>query len=437
MDPSALHHVNRDQRAADLAALSVDFQNYISDAYKSLAGAKTQRVLRALRHGVTLAGIESALRAAEWVTAVSPENGVPFKSRVWNTFEMENGVASLEGSPYRIIGARTSNGTSAQPAEEVTMKDALINNTRWLDVIHDRTNDEIIGVNNDSDYTGTIWVPEQRFANPAIRKYVAQAHQVRLSDIGANYPPPHLFYLTRLIEQARQQGLESDLPFKAAQAVFGAPFAYAGGTIEYYSTGYFTFDTDQEGDKVMISPDASGSLTVAIIKTDDGDFTASFLPNSSTGGETELKDPGTTVQKYEPLVTGGSASSIPGGVDRQFGAPESVVSSDRSTNTLTLDTTTHGFSGGDRAALRVLNQDYKKFVVVESVTGADVTVRGEIGSISSSDWAYLAPRSTSAAGGGAATLSVSTPFPNGDIDLVQDVITRIAPAPIAYSVSIA
>jgi hypothetical protein len=420
MDPSSLHHVDRDTRAARLSSVSIDFENYISDAYKALSDQQTLRVLRGLRHGVALAGIESSLRAAEWTTAVSPESGVPFQSRIWTLKEMSGGTATLDPAPYRIIGARTVAGTNFPLGQNVSMKEVLIENTRWLDVSYDASTGEIVAQGEDSGYDGRIWIPERRLENPAVPRNYAQGHRLRRSDHDGGYPPPHLFHLTRLVESVREEGVRPGHMFRAAQAAFGAPFAYAGGTILGYKQG--------------------DNWAWATIEMDDGTKTASFLPRDATGGEAALKPAGTEVRQFEPLVTGGSPPTETTGTDRTHGTPMLVAGTTGSTNTVHLDgsdltNNNPGLSAGDRARIRVLSQDVDSFLVVESTSGLDITMRGEIPPIAADDWAYLSKRTSAASGPGEVSLSVSTPWASGNRPTVTALLDRMVPPPMSYNLN--
>lgn len=416
MDPASLHYVDRDARAAGLASVPIDLEHYISDAYKALSDVETLRVLRGLRHGVVLASIETSLRLAEWASAASPGNGVPFRSKVWTTVEMSSGTATLDPAPYRIIGARTTSSTDFEAGRKVSMEDVLIGETRWLDVSYDKATGEITAQGDDSGYDGNIWVPEQRFENPAVRSHFAQGHEVRLSDIGGTYPPPHLFHLTRLIDTVRQEGDRPSRMFWAGQAAFGAPFAYSSGEILSYESG--------------------DNWTWAVIESSEGERSASFLPESAGGGESALKSTGTTVDRFEPLVTTGSAPTYSLGNDIDLGDPKIVNDTTRDTDTIHLNDTNNSISAGDRLFFQIVNQDYTSFVVVESKSGGDLQVRGEVPAVGSNDWAYVTPQSTMAAGTGQASISVGTPFPNGDKAVVEDVVSRMLPPTLPYAITV-
>lgn len=417
MHPSSLHHVDPDRRAKRLSSISVDPGNHISDAYEALADEETTRMLSALRHGVVLAGIETTLSASEWMTTVSPESGVPFRSKVWTALKMEDGTAEIAGNnPYRIVSARTADGPAVKSGQEVTMQQALFGASRGMSASYDPDTGKITGTGVDSDYTGMIWVPEQRLESPAVQLYMSQSHSLSLSDLGPSYPPPHLFHLTRLLETARQMGARNGYPFKVAQAVYGAPFAYAEGTILGYET------------------DITDGLVKAVIEAPGGEKTASFLPKDADPSLSALKSAGTDVDRFEPLVSGGS-SSIQGGVDRQLEDPIVVESTDRASDTITLEDNSHGLSSGDRAMLRVLTQGYESFVVVESTSGDQVTIRGEVGRVGSSDWAYLFPRDLAADGGGSASITVESPYAPTELETVRGAVSRGVPPNVSYSVS--
>lgn len=417
MHPAQFHIIDRDDRVRTLAGVSEDFGGYLSDAYDALSTPDTKTFLSALRHGTTLVGMETMLRTVEWASVASTTGSIPFRSKIWQVHTMSEGTLTLDPAPYRILGVRTSaaeeGGATIPEAGPIDPEDVLVTQTRWLDVDYDSSTGTVTAQGSDSGYNGRVWVPEQRFENPAIRSHAAQSHNLRLHDLGPTYPPPHLFYLTRLVEQVRQDGLQPGRALQLAQAAYGVPFAYVGGTIDGYT--------------------AENGRAWARIDTGDG-IAASFLPNGATGAEGDLLSAGTTVDAFDTLVTGATGLSVTSGQNRAFETPIAVDSTTPTSNTLHF-TSDPGLSAGDALEFQILNSGYDSFLVVTATNANDVTVRGEVPPIAGADWAYVVPRSSSADGAGGGTITVSSPFSSSPIDQVESILRDALPPTLSVSVS--
>jgi hypothetical protein len=382
MHPSELHYIESSSSRADsLRGFSVDTGNYISDTYDHLSDQETKRFLRALRHGVEIAGIEAGLRSSEIVTSLSPKDALPFSSKIWRKRSTENGAITLDPAPYRVVRVEDGIDQSNQ-------------------IPHSYNNDTGVLTLDGGNYSGEFWIVESRYKNKEAEQYIVDKYDAfEKWQFGPSYPPPHFLHFTRLFEEARQKGGRSYIAYRLASAALGVPFAYAPGTIREYNS--------QNG--------------LRIAKIEDGDkITGSFIPLSTSAEN--LKPVGTSVGAFEPLIQeNGNEGLKHNGKARQWSTPVLINSTEPRKEKITLDENV-SLDLFDRVRLRLLSGDFQEIYLVRHSNGNDVYVEGEIPPVSSSEWAYLQMLNESASPQSDLQLDVPTPYPVSDKEMVMSVL---------------
>jgi hypothetical protein len=441
-----VHIIDREERLQEISGVDADLSSFLSDVYQAIGTEETRDRLRALRQGVAIQGIEATLRASEILTSVAPRAAVPFRSRLWTPVSFSDGAAALDPAPYRILGVRDG----IQAGE-----------SRWLDVTYDPSTGTIQGQGDDAGIDGTFWVPEMRMANPYMASSVSNAHELSLRAIGPTYPPPHLAYLTTLIESVRQTGnlprvelplynqesetasawlpaspgqgsstalfwveggdgdinvlhIDNDPPASLvdlAMAVAGVPFAYQRGKV----TGYVHRD----------------GLSWAKIETPYGNTIGSFLPRELDVSNSNLKTG--AVNRFEPLLETSTSQTGAAGSGQKAGPPVSVDTADPKSKTIVLEGSL-SLSEGDRIILRNIQEGTRQTLRVVDSSDA-IVVEGELFAVTHEDAAYVEKIKSDPAGKNEWAISINTPLPKTPVRIVRGALRRALPPDTGLTVN--
>lgn len=394
-----LHIVDRDQRRRQVRGDGLDTSSIVSDAYDQAATEETLQRLRAIREGVTILGIDATLRLSTLLSSITPQEVIPFFSETWVEADFSGGTATLRPSPYRVIAVQESITGANVPFQ------------------YDRNTGQLAAQGQYSDYDGTAWLVEVRYENPYVENHVGRAHGFRTSHFDT-YPPPHLAYVTELVEQARQEGARPNTALRLGQGALGVPFAYEAGEITRY--------------------EQDGGVSYAVIKTESGAEVASFVPTDASPSlpDTPLKAPGTSVEKFEPLCATAADVGTPGTSDREAGPPVEVQDTVPPQNQI-IFAETPAFYDGQVIELRVLTQDLDRTLRVESSASGTVDVVGEVPPVGEGDVAYVVPVTSRAQGAKSWDITLSTPYAQqAPSPLIKREIKRALPPGVPASISI-
>lgn len=406
-----LHIVNEDQRLRQVRGDGLDTSSVVSDAYEQAATEETLRRLRAIREGVTVLGIDATLRLSTLLSSITPQEAIPFFSETWVKADFSGGTTTLRPKPYRVIAMQETVQGGQIPFQ------------------YNSNTGELEAIGEYDGYDGTAWLIEVRYENPYVENHVGRAHGFRTSHF-ETYPPPHLAYVTELVEEARQKGARPDTVFRLGQGALGVPFAYEAGEIVDYQraggVGYAVIETESGGEVASFIPsDASLEGAYSVVEDD-----------LSTTGAPPLKAPGVTVQKFEPLCVTTAEIGTPGTSDREAGQPVEVQGTNPPENQITFGTSPD-FAEGQIIEIRVLTQDFDRTLRVESSETGTVTVIGEVPPMGQDDTAYVVPLASRAQGAKNWSISLSTPYKQqAPSSLIRNEIKRALPPGVPANISI-
>jgi hypothetical protein len=381
-----LHVLDEDRRLRQVRGDGIDTGSIVSDAYQQAATEETLRRLEAIREGVKVLGIDATLRLSTLFSSLTPGEAIPFFSESWVRVDFSGGEAELTPAPYRVVSVQETVEGGQIPFQY-------------------NSDDGTLGaIGTYTGYDGSAWVVEMRFANPYVENYLSQSHGLRAEHF-PTYPPPHLSYVTELVEQARQKGARPKTILRLGQALLGVPFAYEGGIITDYRR--------------------KGGVGLAVIEDENGDKHGSFVPEDaslggaysvveedlSVMGSLPLKAPGTSVERFEPLCITEASVGSPGGSSRSAGAPVEVKDTFPADNEIEFHDPP-GLSQGQVAELRVLTQDFDRTLRVES-PGTVTSVVGEVPPMGGEDAAYLIPVEGRATGAKDWSIQLESPYKRG------------------------
>lgn len=426
MHVAEFHHVdNPSKRREALEGLDIRTGDYISDAYDHLANQKTKRFLKAIRHGVEIVGMQASATISEAATSISPKDAIPFKVKIWQSIDVENGTVTFNNKPYRILEVRERIYTPE-------VKQAEIDNVKQegggsvldyhtgdvLSFSYNRNTGKLQVYDGDQDYDGEAWIVEARYSNQTAKNHLVDPYEdIETWRFGPDYPNPHYLHITRLLEKTRQNGTNPDLLYKLVSALAGVPFAYDHGTIQKY------YDSHQGFRQAIISNDERTTASFIPPK-------ATYTPPSHNQYE-DLKSIGTTVEEFEPLLVESdteSSISFNSGSNQKWETPKQVSDTNAQKNIIILDST-ESISADllNRVKLRMLNSNFKQTYLVRKVEGNSIYVEGKVPSLSTDENAYLQKLTDSATPGNEISVTVPTSYTPTDKEMIKNVLNIITP----------
>jgi hypothetical protein len=184
------------------------FFDYTSDAFRFFVDDDTQDLIHALHRGIVVHLLQQQSELGEALSAISPQTALAFEHTLWTPVKGEGSV-TLDPAPIDVLG----------------VKETLSAASDWLTTTYNPATGVLGGLPTDGK---TYWIPEMRFANSYVTRFLAQPIGLHAFRLPRTMPQERLPHLIALVEWALMQGSTERALRNVAAALAGHPFHLSG-----------------------------------------------------------------------------------------------------------------------------------------------------------------------------------------------------------------